>query len=272
MTTATSSRFANKVALITGGASGIGRATAKRLASEGATVIIADRDVGRGNDVVEQIEATGGRPFFLEVDLSDDDQTEDLAKRVATHFEALHVLVNNAYINIRGFIDGPEWRQHWEPGVVIGLKAPALLAQTLLPVLRREGAAIINISSDGGFRGRPGMWVYDAMKAAIVSLTKTMAAEFVRYGIRANAVAPGWTLTEIHTVNHPDPKARLKELAELDTDNNLMRRLGLPEEIAAAIAFLASDDASFITGTTLHVDGGRVGLHTIPSPQTHLRQ
>lgn len=260
-------RLAGKIALITGAASGIGRATAKRLASEGATVIIADRNVDGGSAVFDQITESGGDAYFLEVDLASDDQIEDFARRVEARFAALHILVNNAFVNIRGFIETKEWRENWEPGVAIGLKAPALLTELLLPLMKKDGASIINISSDGGFRGRPGMWVYDAMKAAIVSFTKSAATEFVHYGVRVNAVAPGWIVTEIHTINHPDPEARMKELAEMDTDHNIMRRLGTPEEIAAGIAFLASDEASFITGTTLHIDGGRVGLKTNRPPQ-----
>ncbi len=102
--------------------------------------------------------------------------------------------------------------------------------------------------------------VYDAIKAALVSVTKTMAQEFVDYGIRVNAVAPGWVITEMHFANHPDPAARKQELESTSITSCIMKRRAQPEEIASVIAFLVSDDASYITGTTLHVDGGRVGM------------
>ena len=118
----------------------------------------------------------------------------------------------------------------------------------------------MNLSSEGGFLGRPGGWVYDAIKAALVSLTKTMAYEFVEYGIRVNAVAPGWVVTEMHFGRAPDPAARKKELEETPINSCIMKRRCGPEEIASAIAFLLSDDASYITGQTIHVDGGRWGM------------
>jgi len=253
-------RFANKVALVTGGASGIGRATAVRLAAEGAHVIIVDRDGERGNQSVAQIKETGGAATFMAVDLASDAAIEAMADAVAGQFPALHVLVNNAAVLKRGRIENGEWLASWEPEVNVGLRAWALVTQVLLPLLKKEGGAIVNTSSEAGFKGRPGMWVYDAVKAAIVSLTKTMAYEFVDYGIRANAVAPGWIVTEMHFSQHAEPERRKQELETMKIESCLLGRLGRPEEIAAAIAFLASDDASYITGTTLHVDGGRVGM------------
>lgn len=253
-------RFANKVALVTGGASGIGRATADRLAAEGAHVIIVDWDEKKGNQAVSQLKEAGRVATFIAVDLASDGAIEAMAAAIARQFSALHILVNNAAVLKRGRIENGEWLSSWEPEVNIGLRAWALVTQVLLPLLKPEGGAIVNISSEGGFRGRPGQWVYDAVKAGIVSLTKTMAYEFVDYGIRVNAVAPGWVVTEMHFSQTPDPEARKQELETMRIESCLLGRLARPEEIAAAIAFLASDDASYITGTTLHVDGGRVGM------------
>jgi NAD(P)-dependent dehydrogenase (short-subunit alcohol dehydrogenase family) len=143
--------------------------------------------------------------------------------------------------------------------MAINLRAPALMAKALLPLLRAAGgAAIVNISSEAGFRPRPNSWVYDASKAAICALTRSMASEFYPYGIRVNTVAPGWTVTDMHFARAADPEARKRELEEKEYDGCILRRLGRPEEIANAIYFLASDEASYITATTLHVDGGRV--------------
>jgi NAD(P)-dependent dehydrogenase (short-subunit alcohol dehydrogenase family) len=223
-------------------------------------VIIVDRDVQLGNQAVSRIKEAGGLATLMAVDLANDEAIEAMAATIAQQFSALHILVNNAAVLARGRIEGGEWLASWEPEVNIGLRAWALVTQVLLPLLKQEGGAIVNISSEGGFRGRPGQWVYDAVKAGIVSLTKTMAYEFVEYGIRVNAVAPGWVVTEMHFGQDPDPEGRKQELETRKTDSCLLGRLARPEEIAAAIAFLASDDASYITGTTIHVDGGRVGI------------
>lgn len=253
-------RFTDKVALITGGASGIGRATANRLAAEGAHVIIADKNVDMANQAVSEIQEAGGKALFIEVDLADDESVQAAAQEVAEKFSALHILVNNAAIARGGKIEDGGWIPNWEPETAIGLRGWVVITQHLLPLLKQEGAAIVNLSSEGGYLGRPGGWVYDAIKSALVSLTKTMAYEFVDYGIRVNAVAPGWVVTEMHFGRAPDPAARKKELEETPINSCIMKRRCGPEEIASSIAFLLSDDASYITGQTIHVDGGRWGM------------
>jgi NAD(P)-dependent dehydrogenase (short-subunit alcohol dehydrogenase family) len=253
-------RFEKKVALVTGGASGIGRATALRLASEGAQVIIADKNIALGNQTVARIAQEGGNAIFIETDLSDDSSIEAAGRALAEQLPALHILVNNAAIVRQGSIEDGGWLANWEIETRSGLKGWILMTQVLLPLLKKEGGAIVNLSSEGGFLGRPRLVVYDAIKAALVSVTKTMAQEFVDYGIRVNAVAPGWVVTEMHFAQHPDPEARKKELETTPITSCIMKRRASPDEIAAAITFLLSEDASYITGTTLHVDGGRVGM------------
>jgi meso-butanediol dehydrogenase/(S,S)-butanediol dehydrogenase/diacetyl reductase len=253
-------RFKDKIAFITGGASGIGRATALRLASEGAQVIIADKNAVLGKQTVARIVQEGGKAFFIEIDLSDDQSVEAAAPALAEQVPALHFLVNNAAIVRQGSIEDGGWLANWEIETRSGLRGWLLMTQALLPLLKKEGGAIVNLSSEGGFLGRKRQVVYDAIKAALVSVTKTMAQEFVDYGIRVNAVAPGWVVTEMHFAQHPDPEARKKELETAPITSCIMKRTASPDEIAGAIAFLLSDDASYITGTTLHVDGGRVGM------------
>ncbi len=253
-------RFTDQVALITGGASGIGRATANRLAAEGAQVIIADINAEMANKAVAEIQAAGGKALFVEVDLADDESVVAAAQVVSEKFSALHMLVNNAAIAGGGSIEDGGWQSTWGPETSIGLRGWVMITQHLLPLLKQEGGAIVNLSSEGGYLGRPGGWVYDAIKSAWVSATKTMAYEFVKYGIRVNAVAPGWIVTEMHFGRAPDPAARKKELEEMSINSCIMKRCAGPEEIASTIAFLLSNDASYITGQTIHVDGGRWGM------------
>jgi NAD(P)-dependent dehydrogenase (short-subunit alcohol dehydrogenase family) len=253
-------RFSGQTALISGGASGIGRATALRLAAEGAHVIIIDHNVELGALTLARIEEAGGAGTFLEADLADDEAVQRVGRIVNERFDGLHILVNNAAIVRQGMIEDGGWQENWEIETRIGLRSWLLLTQLLLPLLKIEGGAIVNISSEGGYLGRKRQVVYDAIKAALVSVTKTMACEFVDYGVRVNAVAPGWVVTEMHFANHPDPAARKHELESTPITSCLMKRRAGPEEIAGVIAFLVSDDASYMTGTTLHVDGGRVGI------------
>ncbi|TAK21338.1 MAG: SDR family oxidoreductase [Chloroflexota bacterium] len=250
-----SHRFEGRTALVTGGASGIGAATVERLAAEGARVIIADRDTDRAASVAASVTGAGGRAVVQPVDLTDAASIQRLGQDVAAHTSALHVLVNCAGI-VRRALLAETGAADWNPQMMVNLHAPALLTQALLPLLKHEGASIVNVSSEGGFRARPGSWVYDATKAGICAFTRSIAAELIEYGIRVNAVAPGWTVTEMHFGRAADPAGRKRELEEHPHERSLMGRLARPSEIAAAIAFLASDDASYITATVLHVNGG----------------
>ncbi len=254
-------RFEKRIAVITGGASGFGRATAYRISSEGGEIIIVDRDKIMGDKVVNTINEKGGKAFFIFADLSDHNSIKLMANEISKITDVVHVLVNNAGIGQYSSLEEilPE---HWEPILSINLKAVLEVTVALLPMLKKGKASIVNVSSDGGLVGRPGAPIYDATKAGVISLSKSMATGYAKYGIRANAIAPGWAVTEFHFGRAEDPEKRKRELEEMKTDSCIMRRLGRPEEIAAAIAFLASDDASYITGTVLCVDGGRAGLDT----------
>ncbi|MBD3184822.1 SDR family oxidoreductase [Candidatus Poribacteria bacterium] len=249
-------RFKDKTILVTGGAMGIGSATVKRLAHEGANVIMADIDEAAANERIKEIGSK--RVFYQFVDLSKPDSITKMGQEVAGKFDSLNGLVNNAgIVNPTSIADTGD--KDWHPQMTINLRAPALCSKSLLPLLKKGPGHIVNVSSEGGFRPRPGNWVYDASKAGICALSRTMACEFIHYGMRANTVAPGWTVTEMHFSKAEEPAKRKEELENLSYNGAIIQRLARPGEIAAAIVFLLSDDASFITGTTIHVDGGRVG-------------
>ena len=253
-------RFADRVYVVTGGASGIGAATVRRLAAEGARVIIADVDEISAARLAAEIDgvatnATPGTAIPIRVDLSDPSSIERMGSEVAKVTGSLHGLVNNAGIIARATIE-ETGDQDWEPQVSINLRAPALCTKALLPLLKAGPGHVVNISSEGAFKAKKNRWVYDATKAGICALTADTAEELAEFGIRANAVAPGWVVTEMHFAAAENPRARKKELEEMVFDGAMLGRLARPEEIAATIVFLLSDDASYITGTTIHVDGG----------------
>ena len=249
--------FQGKTVLVTGGAMGIGAATAKRLASDGALAIVADCNEDAANATINFIKKHGGQAVFQYVDLSSPSSIGNMGQEVAGKAEALHGLVNNAGI-VRMASIADTGDDDWGPQMAINLRAPALCAKALLPLLKKGPGHIVNLSSEGGFRPRKNHWVYDATRAGICALTRNMASEFVEYGMRVNTVAPGWTVTEMHFNRHPDPPSRKKEMEEIVFKGAIIPRLGRPEEIAAAIVFLLTDNASYITATTIHVDGGRV--------------
>lgn len=251
-------RFAGKKVMVTGGASGIGRATVYRLAREGAEVIIADVDEKAAQESIRAMGSVPGSAWFQQVDLSDPKSIEKMGEEVRARVDALHGLVHCAGILRTSSVE-ETGDADWEPQVTINLRAPALVTKELLPLLKRGPGHIVGLSSEGAFWLHRNRWVYDATKNGVRSLIRNLATELVSYGIRANSVAPGYVVTEMHFGRAEDPAKRKKELEAMEYDGCLMRRLASPDEIAAPIVFLLSDDASYITGTTIHVDGGRVG-------------
>jgi len=255
-------RFGGRVAIITGGASGIGKASARRLAAEGAEVVILDRDIAGADHLAHELRAAGHRAHVVELDLSDESLISRVAQQLVERFPEVHVLVNSAgVVHINGkqdstFIDGG--LAGWDLLVGVNLKGAAILVHGLLPAIIAGHGAIVNVSSEGAFRSRPNKWIYDATKAAVLSLTRSLAASLAPYGVRVNSIAPGGTITEMHLNDYPDAELAREELRSMKL-SNLLGRFADPSEIAASIAFLASDDASFVTGTTLAADGGGTG-------------
>jgi NAD(P)-dependent dehydrogenase (short-subunit alcohol dehydrogenase family) len=234
-----------KTALVTGATSGLGRAAAFQLASQGATVFVHGRNVDRGAQVVEEIELSGGRARFVAADLSDTGQ----ALRLADEVGDIDILVNNA--GLAWF--GPSDRLAAETldGLFTGnVESAYLLTSRLAPAMAERGdGAIVSISSMAANVGLAGGAAYSATKAALSALTRAWAAEFSPRGVRVNAVAPGPVAT-------PGAKGDTAALGE----TTIMGRPGTDQEIANAIGFLASPAASYVTGVTLAVDGGRSAI------------
>lgn len=247
----------NRRALITGGASGIGRGIARRLAADGAHVAILDRDGAAAERVAGEIQAAGGKAVAVTADVRDRAAVAAAVAAAATALGGLGYLVNNAgLVTMSAFEETTD--EEWDLVMDVNCKGMFIVTQEALPYLREAGpgAAVVNLStveaevvvSSGGTC----QVHYNASKGGVKMLTKALAAELSRYGIRVNAVAPGPVATGfIPGVSHDDPAVRAFMDARL-----LIKRSATPDDIAAAVTFLLSSDASFITGVQLPVDGG----------------
>lgn len=250
-------RLAGKVAVITGAGMGIGRATAELFAEEGAAVVIAERDEATGREVEQAIKATGGRALFLPTEISDEPSVERMAAETVASFGSINILVNNAAVFVLRGIDATvdEWREALEVNVM----GPALVAKHVVPAMRRAGGgAIVNLGSISSFIAQPNFVTYNTTKTAILGLTRCMAMDLAPHNIRVNAVCPGVVWTQIV---EKQATAMGLDRAAVDVHPEwagaqLIQRCADPREIAYAILFLASDEASFITGTPLMVDAG----------------
>jgi meso-butanediol dehydrogenase/(S,S)-butanediol dehydrogenase/diacetyl reductase len=245
-------RFDGKVAIVTGGASGIGAATLLRLASEGAAGVCADVDDERGQALVGEIQAAGGRAAFVHCDVSDLSQVQAAVDFAGREFGGLDVMHNNAAWSGGGWVADID-PEIWERSLRVMLTAVFYGCKAALPaLLERGGGCIVNTASIEAFGGEMLASPYTTAKAGVVNLTRNVAIEYGRRGVRANAVCPGIVETPmLETMVAFAPRTR-QEMAELSAIGRLLR----PEEIAAVVAFLCSDDASAITGAALVVDGG----------------
>jgi NAD(P)-dependent dehydrogenase (short-subunit alcohol dehydrogenase family) len=252
-------RLKDKVAVVTGGGAGIGRATCELFAEEGAAVVVAERDETTGRDAAEQIARHGGRALFVPTDVADEASIRRMVAETVRGFGKIDVLVNNAAVFVlRGIEATPEeWRQILDVNVM----GPALVTKHVVPEMRKAGGgAIVNLSSISSFIAQPNFWTYNATKAAVASLTRCMALDLAPDNIRVNAVAPGVVWTQI--VQRLTREAGM-DRAAADRDPSwggahMIKRIAEPREIAYAILFLASDEASFVTAENLMVDGGYV--------------
>ncbi len=248
-------RLEDRVCLITGAGSGIGRATALLFAKEGARVAAADIDGAGAEAVAEAARALGGEALGLQVDVSRSAQVEDMVARTLDAFGRLDVLVNNAGITLAATAVETE-EADWDRIMAVNVKGVFLGCKFAIPVMRRQGGgAIVNTASNTASVGLRKRAAYVASKGAIAALTRALALDHVGDGIRVNCVAPGTVETRFFDALFEaaeDPAALRRELAARQAVN----RLGTPEEIAGAMLYLACDESSFVTGTMLTVDGG----------------
>lgn len=250
-------RLKDKVCIITGGAAGIGKATAEKFAAEGAKVVICDVNEEAGNALAEQL---GNGASFWKVNVVNRQEVQDWVDEVAKRYGRIDVLINNAGITRDGqFIKykdgelvGQMSEEAFDAVIAVNLKGVFNCTQAVVPyMIKQNGGAVVNASSVVGLYGNFGQTNYAATKFAVIGMTKTWARELGKYQIRVNAVAPGFILTEMV---QKMPEKVLEGMA----GNTPLKRLGKPEEIANVYAWLASDEASYIHGTVISVDGGIV--------------
>ncbi|PCR92136.1 SDR family NAD(P)-dependent oxidoreductase [Natrinema ejinorense] len=248
-------RLDNKTVVITGAASGIGQATAERCAEEGARVIVTDIDTEGGQAVAEAIEEDGGEAEFHELDVTDSDRFQAVVDEVADAY-GLDVMVNNAGTGHPGGSLEEIDEEMRDFVIDINIKGVWNGCDAALPHMKEQGSgAIVNVGSLASILGLPKQAAYSTSKAAVLNMTRTVAAEAGPYGVRANAVCPGFTETQMlegYLAQQEDPEAAREEMAA----DYPLKRLGKPDEIADAILFLASDESSFVSGHGLVVDGG----------------
>ena len=238
-------RFQNKVVIVTGAGHGIGQAVAERFAAEGARVVVNDVDEARANEVAKSI--AGGQALAFRADVSDKAQVDAMFDFTIEHFGTVDILVNNAG-NIhaaRHFLDGDE--EWWDKMLGVNLKGAFLCSLRAAHIMARKGSGnIIHMSSGGATKAHRGNVAYDASKGGIEAMTRAMALDLAPYGVRVNAIVPGLILTYDLTAEDAIERGKVVPMA----------RLGTPEDIAGPTVFLATDDARYITGSCLVVDGG----------------
>jgi NAD(P)-dependent dehydrogenase (short-subunit alcohol dehydrogenase family) len=247
-------KLKDRVIVTTGSGRGIGRASAIEFAEEGARVVIADIDLSSANETVNEIDASGGTAVAVATDVSDASAVKNLLAATLERFSRVDVLLNNAAIQISKTVEDTSVEE-WNRQLAVNLGGVFLCSKFFMPELRKTRGSIINMSSVNGFFVEPMCAGYCATKAAIIGLTKAMAIDHGKDGIRVNCICPGYIdagLAASYFQAQPDPVAARNSAGKL----HALGRIGTPEEVGRVAVFLASDDAGFMTGSAVVVDGG----------------
>ena len=250
-------RLKDKVAIITGGAYGIGRAFCLGMADEGAKIVISDINLEAASATVKEIEAKGGEAMALKTDVSIPEDTMEMAKKTVERFGKIDILINNAAVVFREKLTwGPFYEldlAEWDRVMAVNLKGPFLCIRAVFPYMKKQGGGkIINIASGTFFSGPAPIPHYVASKGGVIGLTRSLSTALGQYNINVNCIAPGRTLNE-----DPDDKEAVK-ICEQRAAFRSLKRIEYPEDLVGAAIFFASSDSDFITGQTLVVDGGDV--------------
>lgn len=254
-----SNRMRGKTAIVTGGATGIGEATARLIAEEGGRVVVADVDGDRGEATTASIRERGGEAIFVRTDVSREEHVRAMRDAAVREYDRIDVLVNNAAVFVlKGIEATPE---DWQRSLSVNVVGNSLCTRYAAEVMKKQGSgAIVNLASISAFIAQPQFVAYSATKAAIVQMTRNVALDLAPFGIRVNCVCPGTILTQASR-NHMERVGQsLEEWKAEQESMQLLGRVGDPREVAFPIVFLASDEASFITGVHLMVDGGYVAV------------
>jgi len=256
MNTGSYDSIRNKVAIVSGGASGIGKACAELFASAGAKVVILDIDVERGQKTAEKIRRQRGQALFVTCDVSVYQSSKQAIERAVDEYGEIHFLVNAAGIAIRASVVNTS-ESDWDRTIAVNLKSVYLLSKHIIPLMvKAGGGAIINLASGWGLVGGKNAAAYCASKGAVVLLTKAMAVDHGFQNIRVNCICPGDTETPMLKAEAEEMGISFDQLVEESSRQRPLGRIGTPEEIAQSALFLASSASTYITGSALVVDGG----------------